>query len=72
MADALPQPCDLTGEQVRGAACVWCAAGLRPGVGDFDLGARRDDLLGATWFPRSCRSCHAARAWASRHTEEAR
>ncbi|EDY45285.1 hypothetical protein SSBG_03137 [Streptomyces sp. SPB074] len=44
-------------EQRRGAACVWCAAALQPGIDDVDLGARRATATGPAWFPRGCRLC---------------
>lgn len=57
----LPQPGTLTAEQVRGAACVWCATSVRPGITDFDLGRRRRDDTGTAWFPRACRACYYAK-----------
>nr|WP_234010141.1 hypothetical protein [Streptomyces sp. SA3_actF] len=54
-------PGTLTPEQQRGAACVWCAAPLRPGVTDIDLGPRRwrpSDGAEVAWFPRTCPNCY--------------
>ncbi|WP_093585518.1 MULTISPECIES: hypothetical protein [unclassified Streptomyces] len=53
----LPPPAGLTQSQRRGAACIWCAAALRPGHGDVDLGRQWDTALGIAWFPRACFSC---------------
>jgi hypothetical protein len=54
----LPKPVRLSPPQVRGAACVWCAAGLH-GDDATDLGQRYDSILGVVgrWFPRGCREC---------------
>ncbi|MFJ4434622.1 hypothetical protein [Streptomyces sp. NPDC088923] len=57
----LPHPGTLTPEQQRGAACVWCATPLRPGVTDIDLGPRRwrpSDGAEVAWFPRTCPDCY--------------
>ncbi len=64
LADALPHPSALTGEQVRGAACVWCGKPVQAGLNDVDLGARRWRPSGGAsiaWFPRTCRACHHVR-----------
>lgn len=54
---ALPSAEDLTDEQIRGAACVWCggrltnATAVSLGEMPLDVGHRAD------WFPRSCPNC---------------
>ncbi|EDY44605.1 hypothetical protein [Streptomyces sp. SPB074] len=53
----LPAVETLTAEQRRGAACVWCATALQPGIDDVDLGARAATWTRPAWFPRACRSC---------------
>ncbi|GAA3103289.1 hypothetical protein GCM10010449_27940 [Streptomyces rectiviolaceus] len=54
----LPDPGGLSGQQVRGRACVWCAVALRNSTA-VDLGVREVDAHGssASWFPRGCRPC---------------
>ncbi|MGW3491464.1 hypothetical protein [Streptomyces sp. NPDC001054] len=64
LADALPHPSALTGEQVRGAACVWCEKPVQAGLNDVDLGSRRWRPSGGAsvaWFPRTCRACYYAK-----------
>jgi hypothetical protein len=56
----------LTGQQQRGADCVWCGTTLTAETA-VDLGERRIRVLGrhVSAFPRGCRSCtrkHAYRA----------
>lgn len=55
---ALPALDGLTQEQVRGAACVWCTAGLATATA-VDLGERRHKRLDGHYstFPRACRPC---------------
>ncbi|MDT0412561.1 MULTISPECIES: hypothetical protein [unclassified Streptomyces] len=53
---ALPDVGTLSGRQLRGVACVWCGAPLRPGIDDVDLGHRRREDTGTAWFPRACSS----------------
>lgn len=61
----LPRPglSELSEEQVRGAACIWCGTRLSAHTA-VNLGEERVRLLdGAiTMFPRSCRTCVADRA----------
>lgn len=52
----LPPVADLTEQQLRGWACVWCYASLHVGT-DEDLGEQRViPMSGAaySWFPRAC------------------
>jgi len=60
----LPAVGDLSEQQVRGAACVWCGIVLHSGIA-VDLGQRSVRLLdgAVTMFPRSCRRCVADRAY---------
>jgi hypothetical protein len=51
----LPNTRTLAGEQLRGAACVWCAAPLT-GESARDLG-ERPGPDGVTIFPRGCADC---------------
>jgi len=59
----LPALDGLSQEQVRGAACVWCTAGLDTATA-VDLGERRHKRLDGHYstFPRSCRRCAAEAA----------
>ncbi|MEV6752370.1 hypothetical protein [Streptomyces sp. NPDC051214] len=54
----LPDPGELSDQQVRGRACVWCAVALNNATA-YDLGVRDTDAHGSPvrWFPRSCRPC---------------
>lgn len=60
----LPAHNDLSQQQVRGAACVWCAVTLAPGTA-VDLGQRRVRVLDdhVTTFPRGCRQCTGKAAY---------
>lgn len=51
----LPNLRDLTEDQLRGRACVWCRVRLSNDTA-IDLGAQRFKQLGheAHWFPRAC------------------
>lgn len=52
----LPPVAELTEQQQRGWACVWCRTQLRVGA-DVDLGEKRvEPATGAaySWFPRAC------------------
>ncbi|MFF9279493.1 hypothetical protein [Streptomyces griseosporeus] len=51
---ALPSVEELTPEQIRGAACVWCGTRLTAETA-VDLGERRRP--GHSAFPRGCRPC---------------
>jgi len=64
----LPDWVDLSDHQVRGAACVWCAAPLASGA-VVDLGARRIKASDGTIsvFPRACRRCVAEHALHALH-----
>ncbi|OON81945.1 hypothetical protein [Streptomyces tsukubensis] len=57
-AERLPRLSELSERQIRGAACVWCAADLVAGQ-DVDLGEQRCLWLSykASWFPRACPHC---------------
>ena len=57
----LPEWADLSEPQVRGKACVWCAATLHNGSA-VDLGTRRIPVLDGhlRTFPRACRPCTRA------------
>ncbi|MEU3507976.1 hypothetical protein ABZ733_08590 [Streptomyces longwoodensis] len=57
----LPPLDDLTEDQVRGTACVWCATGLSMDTA-VDLGERRHKRLDGSYstFPRACRPCTRA------------
>ncbi|MCX4993872.1 hypothetical protein [Streptomyces longwoodensis] len=57
----LPPLDDLTENQVRGTACVWCATSLSV-VTAVDLGERRHKRLDGSYstFPRACRPCTRA------------
>ncbi|MEE1791837.1 hypothetical protein PUR28_13830 [Streptomyces sp. BE308] len=63
----LPAPEAMADAQLRGAACVWCAAPLGTDLG-IDLGEQRvAPATGAafSWFPRECvdaLACSARRA----------
>jgi hypothetical protein len=56
----LPLPAwrDLSDQQVRGAACVWCGIFLATPTA-VDLGVRRIKVLDGhlDTFPRACRAC---------------
>jgi hypothetical protein len=63
----------LTGEQLRGADCVWCYGRLNSETA-FDLGAHSGTIKGvedSTWFPRGCPACvaHKARTAIRDHSE---
>ncbi|NMI57113.1 MULTISPECIES: hypothetical protein [unclassified Streptomyces] len=60
----IPGIADLSEQQVRGAACVWCEAPLTSDTA-VDLGERRVSLLDShiTTFPRACRDCAAPRLY---------
>lgn len=51
----LPRLRDLTEDQLRGRACVWCRTPLSNATA-IDLGAQSFQQLGhqAHWFPRAC------------------
>lgn len=51
----LPSISDLTEQQVRGTACVWCGVHL-DNASAVDLGERRTRRAGEVqrWFPRAC------------------
>ncbi|WP_411102417.1 hypothetical protein [Streptomyces sp. cmx-4-9] len=51
----LPPISDLTEQQVRGTACVWCGVCL-DNASAVDLGERRTRRAGMLlrWFPRAC------------------
>lgn len=55
---ALPALDGLSKEQVRGAACIWCATTLTADTA-VDLGERRHKRLDGHYstFPRACRPC---------------
>jgi hypothetical protein len=59
----LPLPAwrDLSDQQVRGAACVWCGIFLAPPTA-VDLGVRRIKVLDGhlNTYPRACRTCMRA------------
>ena len=57
----LPEWADLSEQQVRGRACVWCAVTLHNGSA-VDLGSRRIRVLDGhlNTFPRACRTCMRA------------
>lgn len=69
----LPDPDELSEQQVRGRACVWCAVALNNSTA-HDLGVREADAHGspASWFPRSCRPCAVVAAHKAHldHTEK--
>jgi hypothetical protein len=54
----LPKVDGLVERQVRGVACVWCAATLTTATA-ADLGPRPARRAGSElkWFPRGCRPC---------------
>ncbi|MFI6337854.1 hypothetical protein [Streptomyces sp. NPDC050535] len=54
----LPSVEELSEEQIRGRACVWCTVALELAAG-IDLGARPGQFAGSgvSWFPRGCPSC---------------
>jgi hypothetical protein len=54
----LPSLDGLSQEQVRGAACIWCADPLDTATA-VDLGERRHKRLDGRYstFPRACRGC---------------
>lgn len=60
----LPRVGDLSEQQQRGAACVWCATLLTAETA-VDLGERRIRVLDShvTAFPRGCRPCTATAAY---------
>lgn len=53
----LPSAGELTDEQIRGAACVWCGGPLTNetavSLGEMPLPVGHR----AGWFPRSCPNC---------------
>lgn len=52
----LPPVTDLTEQQLRGWACVWCLKWLSAGT-DEDLGEQRvvpESGAAYSWFPRAC------------------
>ncbi|MFF3620090.1 hypothetical protein [Streptomyces sp. NPDC002467] len=53
--DELPPLSELSEQQVRGSACVFCGIHLDNETA-VDLGERRAGRAGATvrWFPRAC------------------
>lgn len=55
---ALPRLRDLTGDQFRGYACVWCGTWLDD-VTAVDLGPTPFRELGQIrhWYPRACGEC---------------
>ncbi len=59
----LPTLAALSGPQVRGKACVWCAVILATATA-VDLGTRRIPVPGGhlTAYPRACRTCMRAHA----------
>jgi hypothetical protein len=65
---AIPDPGTVSEAQVRGKACVWCAATLVAETA-VDLGPRRKPVLDSShqWFPRGCRTCTAAYALRALH-----
>ncbi|MFD5670954.1 hypothetical protein [Streptomyces sp. NPDC127040] len=54
----LPPVSELSEQQVRGVACVYCGIHLGPAA--VDLGMRKAGRAGArvAWFPRACRLPH--------------
>jgi hypothetical protein len=57
----IPRPRDgLTATQVRGYACVWCAAVLDDATA-FDLPPQPFRILDRVtrWYPRACPGCAA-------------
>lgn len=54
----LPPVADLSEQQVRGTACVYCGIHLGPTA--VDLGERTAGRAGerVAWFPRACRLPH--------------
>ncbi|MFD4259944.1 hypothetical protein ACFWR9_20580 [Streptomyces sp. NPDC058534] len=63
----LPSLEGLTDDQVRGANCVWCKAGLTADTA-VDFGEQQTPLSGTSsvhgmrWYPRACPKCTADRA----------
>ncbi|GGV80537.1 hypothetical protein [Streptomyces thermoviolaceus] len=63
----LPSLHEVTEEQSRGVACVWCRARINTETA-IDLGEQKSppngstSMTGMTWFPRACRPCTADRA----------
>ncbi|MFI1371365.1 hypothetical protein ACH4UY_05045 [Streptomyces longwoodensis] len=57
----LPPLAGLAEDQVRGAACVWCATALSTDTA-VNLGGRRHRRLDGAYstFPRACRPCTRA------------
>lgn len=55
----LPSVEEMSVDQLRGAACVWCAAALTAGDRGLDLGARQRGRVPyfAAWYPRACQPC---------------
>lgn len=55
---ALPSINGFTANQLRGTACVWCAAPLTTDIA-VDLGERRHKRLDGHYstFPRACHGC---------------
>lgn len=64
----LPAVGNLSEEQTRGVACVWCAAALSTDTA-VDLGERRVWLLNGliVMFPRACPPCVAKYAHRALH-----
>lgn len=64
IADLLPVPdwSDLSEQQGRGKACVWCGIILSTATA-VDLGVRRIRVLDGhlNTYPRGCRTCMAAK-----------
>lgn len=64
---ALPEPTKLTDDQVRGARCVWCRAGLTSDTA-IDFGEQvspapwSTSTIGTCWYPRACPACVAGHA----------
>ncbi|MFI9600310.1 hypothetical protein ACIHCX_10595 [Streptomyces sp. NPDC052043] len=65
----LPNPADLTEQQVRGITCVWDGVALTPETA-IDLGPRRrrHEDPASQWFPRGCRRCTGERAYVAMFT----
>jgi hypothetical protein len=54
---ALPRPGEVSTDQFRGRACIWCSARLDENA--VDLGERKYRSLDRvrTWYPRACGGC---------------
>lgn len=59
----MPKAHTLTGEQIEGKTCVWCAKRLGEGVG-LSLGPRIRVAPGGVrrWLPQACRPCTGVEA----------